>query len=49
MSENQLRERGRMWDTGKIEIRLLCAEVRELNGSPKNYKVYVCEAQERIA
>lgn len=23
-----------MWDTGKMEIRLLCAEVRELNGSP---------------
>ncbi len=34
---------------GKIEIRLLYVEVGKLNGSPNNYKVYVCEAQERIA
>lgn len=50
MTKNQLHERrDRLWDTDKIEIRLLYAEVRELNGSPNNYKVYACDAQERIA
>ena len=50
MVKNQLQERGgRLWSTDKIEIQLLYAEVRKLNGSSNNYKVYVCDAQERIA
>ena len=50
MFKNQLHERrGRLWGTDKTKIRLLSAEVRELDGSPNNYKGNACQVQEKTA